>query len=271
MTFSPQDVVLQSADLRKKCGKFQHILPSHQGWCSKWKLSRNMYSLHTRFLHVRHRLANAHLALINKISASELSRKFIKGPLLVGRAHFFAALSATQATLHFFMCNVMCNQLRGRKSATLFLRHFVAPAPTTMLLQCQTSCSGQRIVYQCDSETCSWPPPPPPHQISSRVSSSSSFFISICGYFSFSLPPMGGTFLVVFRKSRPRIGKRERKRGERPFSSIKRRRLSLSLSRSRGRKRDSGGRRGQGRLDLDSPEGQIWPPSPEKKKQKVVA
>ena len=31
----------------------------------------------------------AQLALVSKISASELSRRFIKGPLLVGNGHLF--------------------------------------------------------------------------------------------------------------------------------------------------------------------------------------
>ncbi len=51
-----------------------HVLPNHQRWYAKWKLSRNMYALHACFgtfcadLH-------AQSELINKISASELRRK----------------------------------------------------------------------------------------------------------------------------------------------------------------------------------------------------
>ena len=49
----------------------------------KWELSQNMYTLHTRFRTLGTDLY-AQPVLINKISASELSRKFIKSVLLVG-------------------------------------------------------------------------------------------------------------------------------------------------------------------------------------------
>ena len=55
----------------------QQIFPNHQRWYAKWKLSWNIYTMHTCFCTFD---ANwyAQLVLINKISASELSRKFIK-------------------------------------------------------------------------------------------------------------------------------------------------------------------------------------------------
>ncbi len=58
-------------------------IPNHQWWYAKWKLSWNMY---THCIHVFARLAldlYAQSVLIDKISASELSRKF-KSALLVG-------------------------------------------------------------------------------------------------------------------------------------------------------------------------------------------
>ncbi len=58
--------------------------PNHQLWCAKWKLSRNVYTLRTRFLHVLAPDLRARPVPINKISASELSQKSIKSALLVG-------------------------------------------------------------------------------------------------------------------------------------------------------------------------------------------
>ncbi len=57
--------------------------PNHQRWHAKWELSRNAYTLHTRFCTFRADLL-AQSVLISKISASELSRKFVKSALLVG-------------------------------------------------------------------------------------------------------------------------------------------------------------------------------------------
>ncbi len=83
-------------DLKKRCGtyttthcmlhfpthliflKFKFHVPNHPRWYAKWKLSWNMYTLH--------KLVFAHLApicmlsrcLLTKISASELSQKFLK-------------------------------------------------------------------------------------------------------------------------------------------------------------------------------------------------
>ena len=60
--------------------------PNHQRWHAEWKLSRNMYyTLRTRF-HTFGADLHAQSVLINKISASELSRKFAKSALLVGKS-----------------------------------------------------------------------------------------------------------------------------------------------------------------------------------------
>ncbi len=59
--------------------------PNHQRWYAKRKLGRNIHTLHTRFCTLGADL-HAQSVLINKISASELSRKFVKSALLVGRA-----------------------------------------------------------------------------------------------------------------------------------------------------------------------------------------
>ncbi len=59
------------------------VFPNHQRWYAKWKLSRNIYTSHTRFCTFGTDLY-AQSVIINNISASELSRKFIKSALLVG-------------------------------------------------------------------------------------------------------------------------------------------------------------------------------------------
>ncbi len=58
-------------------------VPNHIWWYAKWKLSWNIHTLHTRFCTFGTDL-HAQSVLINKISASELSQKFIKSALLVG-------------------------------------------------------------------------------------------------------------------------------------------------------------------------------------------
>ncbi len=60
--------------------------PTTNGGVQKWKLSWNMYKLHTRFCTLGADL-HAQSVLIDKISASQLSRKFIKSALLVGHTH----------------------------------------------------------------------------------------------------------------------------------------------------------------------------------------
>ncbi len=63
-----------------------NLVPNQQQWYAKWKLSWNTctYTMHTtRFCTFGANLY-AQSVLINKISASKLSRKFIKSVLLVG-------------------------------------------------------------------------------------------------------------------------------------------------------------------------------------------
>ncbi len=78
-----------SLTLAKEKSQQQQIFltcpPNHQRWYAKWKLSRDTYTFHACFLHVRADL-RAPSVLINKISVSELRRKFIKSELLVGHA-----------------------------------------------------------------------------------------------------------------------------------------------------------------------------------------
>ncbi len=55
--------------------------PNHQRWYAKWKLSRNMYTLYTFCMF------GANLYMLNwhlLIKFLHQSRKFIKGPLLIG-------------------------------------------------------------------------------------------------------------------------------------------------------------------------------------------
>ncbi len=54
------------------------LIPNHQRWHAEWKLSRNRYTMRARFF--AHLGANSHAQseLNSKISASELSRNFIK-------------------------------------------------------------------------------------------------------------------------------------------------------------------------------------------------
>ncbi len=61
-----------------------HMLPNHQRWYAKWKFISNIYRMHTHLCMFGVDLY-AQSVLSNKISASELSRKFIKSALLVGR------------------------------------------------------------------------------------------------------------------------------------------------------------------------------------------
>ena len=79
------------------------------------KLSRNMYSLHAHFCTSGVDLY-AHSVLVNKVSASELSRKFIEGWLLVGylvvRLYTRTALH-TNLLMHFVKCMNM--KKRGKK------------------------------------------------------------------------------------------------------------------------------------------------------------
>ncbi len=59
--------------------------PDHQRWHAKWKLSRNVHKLRTRFFFYTFGAdLYAQSVLIDKASASELRRRFIKSALLVG-------------------------------------------------------------------------------------------------------------------------------------------------------------------------------------------
>ncbi len=64
--------------------------PNHQRWYAKCKLSCNIYTLLIRFCTFGADLY-AQSVLINKNSASELTRKFIKSAGLVGQAHLTCA------------------------------------------------------------------------------------------------------------------------------------------------------------------------------------
>ncbi len=61
----------------------QDLVPNHQSWHAKRKLSQKMCTLRTCFCMFGGDLY-AQSVLINKISASELRRNFIKSALLVG-------------------------------------------------------------------------------------------------------------------------------------------------------------------------------------------
>ncbi len=65
------------------CMVLLDVLPTTNSGVQKRKLGWNMYTLHTRFGTFGSDL-HAQSALTNKISASELSRKFIKSAVLVG-------------------------------------------------------------------------------------------------------------------------------------------------------------------------------------------
>ncbi len=72
-------------------GKGEVLLPNHQQWHAKWKLSRNMYTMRTRFCTFGSDLY-ARSVLFNYVSASELRPKLIKSALLVGYAYCRHAL-----------------------------------------------------------------------------------------------------------------------------------------------------------------------------------
>ena len=65
--------------------------PSQQRWYAKWKLSWNILYEHTSFCTFGADF-HAQPVLNNKISASELSEKFIKSTLLVGYSFFISHL-----------------------------------------------------------------------------------------------------------------------------------------------------------------------------------
>ncbi len=65
------------------------FFPTSSGGVQKWKLSRNMYTLRARFLHTWAPILYAQSVLIDNFFASQLSRMFIKGALLVGSTFSF--------------------------------------------------------------------------------------------------------------------------------------------------------------------------------------
>ena len=82
-------------------------LPNHQRWRAKWKLSRNVHTLHTRFGTFGTELY-AQSVLSNKISALELTRKFIKSALLVGfSVSFSLSLSLSLSQIGAFIREAM--------------------------------------------------------------------------------------------------------------------------------------------------------------------
>ena len=76
-------------------------VPNHHRWHAKWKLSWNSYSTHC--MHVFCTFGTnlyTQSVLINKISASELSQKFIKRALLVGYTQYAVEYSSTFCGQH---------------------------------------------------------------------------------------------------------------------------------------------------------------------------
>ena len=78
-------LVLSQMDFSTLCSSNCVHCPDHRRWCAKWKLSQNAYTLHTSFCTFSADLY-AQSVLNNKISASELSQRFIKIVLVVGQA-----------------------------------------------------------------------------------------------------------------------------------------------------------------------------------------
>ena len=112
-------------------------VPNHQRWYANWKFSWNMYVCTHCTLHVFAHLVPICMlsrCLLNKISASELSRKFIKGALLVGHVlrgclirRLFLPSRSSCRTHDPFMhgANMLCLFLRaGRKRHRVFHHHF---------------------------------------------------------------------------------------------------------------------------------------------------
>ena len=90
--------------------------PNHQLWYAKWKLSRNMYTLHSRFCTFCPNLY-AQSVIINKISASELSRRLVKSALLVGRGGGQTYVIQRYLLLCLFCC--CCCQLLHEKGSSI--------------------------------------------------------------------------------------------------------------------------------------------------------
>ncbi len=81
------DVELSPEQLLLFVSSGMFYTPTTNGGMQKWKLGRNMYTLHARFCTFGADL-HAQSVIVNKISASELTRKFTKSWL----EHFFFLL-----------------------------------------------------------------------------------------------------------------------------------------------------------------------------------
>ncbi len=145
------------------------LRPNHQRWYAKWKLSRNMHVLHTRFLHVKVPTCKLSRWLTTKISASGLRRKFVKSVLfgweccwlswkleekcgqrlpVVDTQFFFFFLAILPyppgkrkaiITLHtdrqwgwLFLHGVWLHHTRGLRHSYAFVRHGVVAGTTTV-------------------------------------------------------------------------------------------------------------------------------------------
>ncbi len=65
-----------------------YFIPNHHRWHAKWKLSRNVHTLRTRFCHVLASIRMLSRCLVTTISASEIRRKFYQECVVVGWALF---------------------------------------------------------------------------------------------------------------------------------------------------------------------------------------
>ncbi len=105
----------------------QRCKPNQQRWHAKWKLSQNMFMLHTRFFFCMFGDdLHAQSALCNKISASKLGKKFSKSALLVGNVHLWLAQPGTQ--------NSTCSELRGGGNTFFYIISFSRRAFQTFSL-----------------------------------------------------------------------------------------------------------------------------------------
>ncbi len=95
----PHPRLFYSCTLEKCWSYLSYFFPNQQRWNAEWKLSRNTYSLHTCFCTFGAD-SYAQSVLINKISASELSRNFIKSALLVGSLFFSKGGSGQSCSKH---------------------------------------------------------------------------------------------------------------------------------------------------------------------------
>ena len=66
--------------------------PNHQRWCAKMKAQLEHLHIACTFSHVPHRFLCVSRCIINKTSASELSRRFTKSALLLVGSEYFILL-----------------------------------------------------------------------------------------------------------------------------------------------------------------------------------